>query len=160
MDGFDLTKWRKGCKFTQGALATALGVSRQTVNAWEAGKGIPGDLERRLAVLDAHLSKNGPVGLPSDLPVPKWVNPMTASHLYDRLKTGYWARKPNHPLELLGEGIRDAEGFVPWAVLASDEYRAALARTQSSEKLQRRTLAPGVPTDEEFARIDPAKWSK
>lgn len=135
----DLHKWLRDRKLTQAGLAAALNVSRRTINSWANGVSVPDDLAERLAALVVPaVAQNAPQATPA-LPVPKWVSVKTAPDLYRRMGTAI-VRLDHHPLELLGEHIRDEHGRCPWTILDSPEYQQALAAHRAKD---RKPLAAG-----------------
>lgn len=152
MEPFDLVRWRKARKLTQQALGDMLGVSRRTVNAWEAGQGLPGDMAERLLPFGQPIDPHAPVTSPI---VPKWITPRTAPHLYKKVGAEQYTWKPEHPVMLLGYACRDAEGKVPWEVLASDAYQVRLAAYRSSEQIQRPAAGEyGLPRQEYWDKLN------
>ena len=120
MNGTDLAMWRREHnRMSQTELAKRLGVSRNTVNNWEADRfKPPGDLYAQLCAF------GGATATPA---TPQVITPETTPHLYRKAGKKH-ERAPEHPQSLLPGLTRDAgDPPLPYSMLQSEVYLNALA---------------------------------
>lgn len=141
MLGMELMIWRKTRKLTQAGLAGLLGVSRETIGNWEAGRNrLPMDITARLERL-AYTTA------PRSAPMtPALLTTATADHwphlrLYRRgIKAGTFQRDADHPGSL---GMapppatrNNPHGHYHGALLDSAEYLQAVERARTAAAVQ------------------------
>lgn len=118
MQGDDLLLWRRRAGYTQGTLAEVLGVSRQTVNAWENGRhAVPDDILARLPAASAPQTASKPSIL-------TYVTAKAWPHLQLYVRLGkHHVRGPHHPEIVLR---RDIPRPIDAAVLETGEYKSKI----------------------------------
>ena len=134
MDPTDLLLWRKRNKLDQKQLAALLGVHVNTVSYWETGRQkLPIDLWPRLQNIERIPALER---LANKKKAPEAVIPKHA-HLRPDLRLfgaadGYGGhlRGDEHPRRLLAPRLDDVQ-LIPWSILESPEYLAALAAHRS-----------------------------